>query len=215
MVAVRCIRCGNPVEGTSQLCASCAADKKTHEAAAREAAVKATTNLCPNCKQEIPRAAQACPNCSRSFARDGAKLVPYVRADFVVRLVAFLVDSIGFGLVAGFAIVASGASLAAGLTFAYLGWLAFQLAFWLTLGATPGKLLMGIRIVTVDGERLAVSHCVLRALAHLVINTFGNILYLLILIKEDKRGIEDMMSGTMVVYRDTIPKATAAGAASA
>lgn len=210
-MAVRCIRCGNLVEGLSQVCSSCTAQKKAAEAAAREAAVKATTNLCPTCGQEIPRTADACPSCSQSFARTGLTFIPYTPADFFVRLVAWLIDFAAFGIIAGVFIVGTG-SITAGLTVSYVIYLVAQVAFWMTLGATPGKLLMGIKIVTVDGDPVTLGHCIMRVIGYAVINFFGNILHLLVLIKEDKRGVQDMMSGTMVVYRDTIPAKTSAGA---
>lgn len=203
-MAVRCIRCGASVDGYSQVCSSCAAQKKQTETAAREAAVKATTNLCPSCSQEIPRAAEACPNCSRSFAQTGAKFIPLVRADFFVRLVAYLIDSFGFGFVAGIFIVAIGNPFVA-LPVVYLAFLVAQVGFWLTLGATPGKLLMGIKIVSEDGDPIGIGHCVFRCFGYFICNVTGGILYLLIAINASKRGVEDMLSGTMVVYRDSIP----------
>lgn len=214
-MAVRCIRCGNYVEGVAQICASCAAEKKAREAAAREAAVKATTNLCPTCKQEVPRAADACPNCSHSFAKTGMTFVPYVPADFVVRFVAWLIDAAGVAAFAAVVFLVTGADFLAVFTIAYVVFAIAQVAFWMTLGATPGKLIMGIKIVSVGGDPVGIGHCIMRLLGHVVINFFGNILYLLIFIKSDKRGIQDMMSGTMVVYRDTIPakKATTGAAA--
>jgi uncharacterized RDD family membrane protein YckC len=190
----------------SQICESCAAAKKAEAEALHEAAVKATTNLCPSCGQEIPRIADKCPNCHRIFAREGAEIVPYQHADFMVRLVAYLIDGIGFWLIAGALIVASGIGVPAGITLGSLVYFGVQVAFWMKLGATPGKLVMGIKIVTVDGEPLRIGHCMLRVLGYVAINAFGNILHLLILIKEDKRGVQDMISGTMVVYRDSIPK---------
>lgn len=214
-MAVRCIRCGNYVDGVAQLCDSCAAEKKAAEAAGREAAVKATTNICPSCGQEIPRASESCPNCMRSFAQPGAQLVPYSKADFFVRFAAYLIDSFGFGFIGGVLISIAGLDLAAGITIVSLGYLVAQFVFLLAFGATPGKMLMGIKVVALDGRPVGVGHCLMRTFGYFVCNITGGILYLLIAIKEDKRGVEDMMSGTMVVYRDSIPKTTAAGAASA
>jgi uncharacterized RDD family membrane protein YckC len=203
-MAVRCIRCGATVDGYSQVCDSCAAEKRAAEAAHYERAVQATTLTCPGCSQAIPRASEACPNCSRSFVETGLTFISLVRADFFVRLVAYLIDYFAFAFVGGVFAVIIGDPLTAA---AILGvaQIIVTTGFWLTLGATPGKLLMGIKIVSVEGDRIGIGHCLLRFLGYLACAFTLGYGYLLIAIGHEKRGLEDIISGTIVVYRDTIP----------
>lgn len=69
-------------------------------------------------------------------------------------------------------------------------------------GATLGKLAVGARIVNADGSRIGFGKALLRFLARMVSwpLTLG-IGYLFILVREDKRGLHDLLAGTKVIYR--------------
>lgn len=68
-------------------------------------------------------------------------------------------------------------------------------------GATPGKHLLGMRIVREDGSPLGYGRAALRFLAELIsLLTFGAG-YLMILVHPDKRALHDLIAGTRVIRR--------------
>ncbi|HAB17693.1 MAG TPA: RDD family protein [Verrucomicrobiota bacterium] len=76
---------------------------------------------------------------------------------------------------------------------------AYQTFFNGRFGATPGKQLLGLRIVREDGSRLGYGRAALRFAAELVtMMTFGAG-YLLIAIHPEKRALHDLLAGTKVI----------------
>lgn len=70
-----------------------------------------------------------------------------------------------------------------------------------SIGATLGKLVIGARIVNVDGSKIGYLKAFLRMLAEFVnVFTLG-IGYLMVAFREDKRGLHDLIVGTRVVYK--------------
>ena len=68
-------------------------------------------------------------------------------------------------------------------------------------GATPGKHLLGMRVVREDGSPLGYGRAALRFLAELVsLLTFGAG-YLMILVHPEKRALHDLIAGTRVIRR--------------
>jgi uncharacterized RDD family membrane protein YckC len=77
--------------------------------------------------------------------------------------------------------------------------LLYDIGFWMLAGQTPGKRLMGVRIVRTDGGRVRFGNAVRRLLGYLVsgILFLG---YLWILFDNRRQGVHDKLAGTMVVY---------------
>jgi len=75
----------------------------------------------------------------------------------------------------------------------------YNVAFWLTLGGTPGKLLMGIRVVSTQGLRLGFGRALLRLVGYLLSALPFYIGYLWIL-GPKRRGWHDILARTEVVY---------------
>ncbi len=131
----------------------------------------------------------------------------------VTRSIAFALDAavinlvaITVGAVVGLAVSvlsvpdwAETAMLAIGGV-AYIIWsVAYFATFWSTTGQTPGDRVMQIRVCRPDGERLSVRRSVFR-LACLVlaaIPLFAG--FLPILFDDRRRGLHDMLAGTVVV----------------
>ncbi len=90
--------------------------------------------------------------------------------------------------------LAVGNLLTFGLAFAYL------LYFWGARGATPGKKLLGLKIVSARGESpIGYGRAALRILGYFLNSfTFG-IGFLLIAFNEEKRGLHDRIADTRVV----------------
>jgi len=77
--------------------------------------------------------------------------------------------------------------------------LAYNVGFWMLAGQTPGKRVMGVRIVRSDGQRLRIGNAIRRQLAYLL----SGILFLgflWILIDDQRQGFHDVLAGTIVVY---------------
>lgn len=68
-------------------------------------------------------------------------------------------------------------------------------------GATLGKLIIGAKIVRMDGSELGYKYAFFRSLAKLL-NDFGfHLPYLMVAFREDKRGLHDLIVGTRVIYK--------------
>ncbi len=67
-------------------------------------------------------------------------------------------------------------------------------------GATPGKRLFGLKVISADGSRLRIGQCVLRDLLRYVDCLFVLPGLLCLILNKKKQRLGDMMAGTMVVY---------------
>lgn len=88
--------------------------------------------------------------------------------------------------------------LAAGWGFA-LAWFVYQLVFLKKLGATPGKRLLKLKVVSLDGGPLEKKQRTMRAAVSLLSGYAGGIGYLWALFEPQRRGWHDLMAGTRVV----------------
>ena len=94
---------------------------------------------------------------------------------------------------------------------AYLIWtIAYFTTFWSTTGQTPGDRLMQIRVCRADdGEHLSVARSVVRlvGLVLAAIPLFAG--FLPILFDDRRRGLQDMLAGTVVVASAAPARTTA------
>ena len=72
--------------------------------------------------------------------------------------------------------------------------------FWTTTGETPGMRIMHLRVLNAAGAPPSFGHALLRVLGAVLaaIPFFAG--YALILIDDRRRGLQDMIAGTVVVY---------------
>ena len=70
-----------------------------------------------------------------------------------------------------------------------------------SIGATLGKLVIGARIVNLDGSKIGFLTAFLRMLASFISGLILFIGYLMVAFREDKRALHDLMVGTRVVYK--------------
>lgn len=75
----------------------------------------------------------------------------------------------------------------------------YDIAFWILVGQTPGKRLMGVRIVRTNGERVRLGNALLRHLAY-ILSGLLFLGYLWILFDNRRQGWHDKLGGTIVVY---------------
>lgn len=84
------------------------------------------------------------------------------------------------------------------LTFGlYVG---YPLFFWTLSGQTPGKMLMGLRVVTTDGQYLSFGRSVRRLIGYFVAAFPLYLGFFWILIDDRRQGWQDKIAGTCVVY---------------
>ena len=75
-------------------------------------------------------------------------------------------------------------------------------AFWSLTGQTPGMRALGIEVTTCDGTRLSVGRSLLRLLGMVLaaLPLFAG--YLLILLRDDRRGLHDLLARSVVRYAE-------------
>ena len=135
-------------------------------------------------------------------------------ASFGRRLLAILVDGIFLNLITIPLVIAfygveslTSTESSGGLGQFFITWLlpaAITIGFWLTLAATPGKLLAGIRVVHAEtGERLTFSQAVIRYLGYIV--SFVPLLvgYFWMLKHPRKQTWHDLLAKSVVIRRGT------------
>lgn len=76
---------------------------------------------------------------------------------------------------------------------------AYHILFWTLAGQTPGKAIMGIRVVTLDGSPLTLSRSGLRLLGY-VPSSFLLIGFLMVLVHPRRQAFHDKLARTVVVY---------------
>ena len=132
-------------------------------------------------------------------------------AGFLVRLGAYLIDVVAlmvlylivtgpffflgrYGLAS---MLGTGTMIVAGLALALVGWGRF--------GTTPGKHLLGLSVTMVDAKPgqvgIGTTKALIRWLGYMVSGMVLGIGFLLIAFRPDKRGLHDLLAGTMVVRR--------------
>ena len=77
--------------------------------------------------------------------------------------------------------------------------LLYDIGFWLLAGQTPGKRVLGVRIVRTDGKRLRFGDALRREIGY-VISAILFLGYLWILFDNRRQGFHDKLADTMVVY---------------
>jgi uncharacterized RDD family membrane protein YckC len=68
-------------------------------------------------------------------------------------------------------------------------------------GATLGKMVVGARIVNLDGSKIGYGKAFLRMLASFLSGILLCIGYLMVAFREDKRALHDLIVGTRVIYK--------------
>jgi uncharacterized RDD family membrane protein YckC len=136
-------------------------------------------------------------------------------AGFVTRAIAFAIDVALIDLAAAFVAIVVGLGISAldvpdvvvtiaiaigGV--AYVAWFVGYFAtFWSTTGQSPGARVMGVRVVCASGSepvRLRAAVVRLAGMVLAAIPLFAG--FLLILVDDRRRGLQDRLARTVVVY---------------
>ena len=128
---------------------------------------------------------------------------------FWIRLLAYIIDaillSIAMGIVGGVAGLnfydPSVATYNPSGNFLYIvvAWLYFALLESSERGATVGKMALGLRVVTDKGERLSFMNATGRYFAKIISALILCIGFIMIAFTDRKRGLHDMIAGTLVI----------------
>ena len=78
--------------------------------------------------------------------------------------------------------------------------LAYPIAFWMLVGQTPGKALMGLRVVRIDGRQLTFGCALRRCLGYGVSTAALCLGFAWVLVDERRQAWHDKFAGTCVIY---------------
>ncbi len=126
------------------------------------------------------------------------------RAGFWIRFVALLVDSLILSVVASILIAPLYLILGeSGAGVGYFIYLIIALVyapyFWVTRGATPGKQLLGLRVVSTTGGPLTVGQAIVRYLGYIVSGAVCYIGFIWAAFDDNKQGWHDKIANTYVI----------------
>ena len=137
----------------------------------------------------------------------GAAQVAY--GGFWIRLVAYIIDAVLLTVVVAILASLFGLNLwetdwerqdpTVNLLSFVIGWLYFALMESSERGATVGKMAMGLRVVTSDGQRLSFMNATGRYFAKILSAIILGIGFLMIAFTDKKRGLHDMIASTLVI----------------
>lgn len=136
----------------------------------------------------------------------GAAQVAY--GGFWIRLIAYIIDAILLSLAMGVVGAVMGVNVfdpnietynpSTNLISLVIAWLYFALLESSERGATVGKMAMGLRVVTDKGERLSFLNATGRYFAKIISAIILCIGFIMIAFTDRKRGLHDMIAGTLV-----------------
>jgi uncharacterized RDD family membrane protein YckC len=76
----------------------------------------------------------------------------------------------------------------------------YPLLFWTLTGQTPGKMLLGLRVVSTEGRYLSFGRAVRRLIGFILAALPLYVGFLWILVDDRRQGFHDKIAGTCVVY---------------
>lgn len=121
----------------------------------------------------------------------------YELAEFGPRIIAAIIDGLVLGVIGGLLSPSAG----------YAGWgLGFlvQIAYqWYFLtrqdGQTPGKRIMNLKVIKVDGSPLTDSDAIIRTVGYYINSAILMIGWLIALFDSNRQGLHDKLASTYVV----------------
>jgi uncharacterized RDD family membrane protein YckC len=81
----------------------------------------------------------------------------------------------------------------------------YPVVFWVLLGQTPGKLLMGVRIARTNGQRLTIGRALLRYLGYWLSAIPLGLGFFWVLVDDQRQGWHDKLADTYVIYDSRSP----------
>ena len=116
------------------------------------------------------------------------RLAAYLVDYFIIGIICWIISLIGvFGNFLSFLILA-----------------VFLIGFWSATGQTPGKAVVGIKIVRLDGTNIGLGNAVLRFIGYIVSSIIFFIGFLMIGWHGKKLGLHDLIAATAVIIVPSI-----------
>jgi len=212
-----CSQCGNEVRLPADFCGRCGKplsgrEKPPFLSTRAHRRSELEPELVKGGSDEVPAATPAAPSPRPRPRPTGASQTKAGEAaGFGIRFLAFLVDEMILGiplLLGGLALMTSMTSFALGPSASLLS-AAFSLYslfcifyyvyFWGARGATPGKSLLGLTVVTDSGETpIGYGRALLRLVGYGASSLLLGLGFLLIAFSPDRRALHDRIAGTRV-----------------
>ena len=145
---------------------------------------------CPSCGHSAAADARFCPGC-------GQVLSSVVYAGFWIRFASYIIDAIILFVVS--IVLAIAVEGLTGFLLQVAVGLVYTIGFWIAQGATPGKMAVGIKITTVDGDDIDFGRALLRYVGYIASAIILLIGFLMIAFTGQKRGLHDYIAGTVVI----------------
>jgi uncharacterized RDD family membrane protein YckC len=117
-------------------------------------------------------------------------------AGFWIRFLAYIIDGVillGINLILLLVAAATGSWLGTVIGVIY------YIGFWAWQGQTPGKMVVGIKVIQVDGSPIGFGRAVLRYIGYWVSAIIILIGFIMIGFDDRKQGLHDKIAGTLVV----------------
>jgi uncharacterized RDD family membrane protein YckC len=76
----------------------------------------------------------------------------------------------------------------------------YYIFFWMAAGQTPGKYLMGVKVVALNYRKLRFRHAFLRYIGYFISGLALGLGYFWILVDDERRGWHDRIANTCVIY---------------
>ncbi len=132
----------------------------------------------------------------------------YELANVGDRLVAIIVDTIILGALSGIVIRIGGHWLLGGGLGFFVG-LLYNGYFWTQHnGQTPGKALMGLRVIKVDGSQISAFDAFIRYVGYYINSAFMGLGWIWSIFDSRSQGWHDKLAGTYVVRAQSMEKVT-------
>ena len=159
----------------------------------------------------VPDSGPAAPPPPPVWSAQAAGQAQVTYGGFWIRLVAYIIDAIVLSVVVGIIAAIMGVNLfnpehpeaaydpTLNLISLVISWLYFALMESSERGATLGKMAVGLRVVSSGGQRLSFLNATGRYFAKLLSALILCIGSLMIAFTDRKRGLHDMIAGTLVV----------------
>jgi uncharacterized RDD family membrane protein YckC len=157
----------------------------------------------------VPNSGPAAPPPPPVWDAQGAGAAQVAYGGFWIRLVAYIIDAIlltlvvgGLGSILGFNLMETDwerQNPLFNLLSLVIGWLYFALMESSERGATVGKMALGLRVVTSNGQRLSFMNATGRYFAKIISAIILGIGFLMIAFTDKKRGLHDMIASTLVI----------------
>jgi uncharacterized RDD family membrane protein YckC len=118
-------------------------------------------------------------------------------AGFGERLVAYLIDTVLIVLIELVLMLLLGRTL--GYMLSFVASIAYFIGFWTAQGATPGKIVMGLRVIRQDGNPVDGSTAAFRYVGYMISGLAIGLGFLWILWDPNKEGWHDKIAKTRVI----------------